>query len=524
MPVELVKNPMKAFRIIGDNVYSTVVEQDVNVPDANPDLYKILTSSAKIMIKTCEVMADKVTVNGEIVIDILYSADMEGKPLFSMQTMLDFAQSIDLPGAMPKMKEVANAVVQNIDCMMVNSRKLNIKVIMDINCRVEEVFDINTPSDVRGLPDIQLLREPLSLKQVIGYNKDQYMIKEDIMLPEDKPYFGNLIKVDTRLKGRETELCDGKIEVRGTICADVLYSSDLEEPTLEMAEMEIPFNQYIEIPAAARDMESMVDIMLGDSRVEVKTDEAGDNKVLAMEVDMMVWAKVYSNVEMDIVIDAYSPSNNMDIGKDHFKMHELVSAGHSSMIMKESMGIKEGDPEIEKMCYVDAAPIVNEVKIVDDKIVVEGIIEAKAVYMTSFSGEPMCSMTEQIPFRHAVDAPGARVGMQSGVKTEVESLSHSYMNSQMIELRVVLHTSVEVYKPIEKKMIVKMQEIEGVKVDSSKMPAVTIYLVQKGDSMWTIAKRYNTTVDALVKLNNIENPAKIYPGMQLLILKNIRVG
>ena len=85
MPVELVKNPMKAFRIIGDNVYSTVVEQDVNVPDANPDLYKILTSSAKIMIKTCEVMADKVTVNGEIVIDILYSADMEGKPLFSAE-------------------------------------------------------------------------------------------------------------------------------------------------------------------------------------------------------------------------------------------------------------------------------------------------------------------------------------------------------------------------------------------------------------------------------------------------------
>ena len=46
----------------------------------------------------------------------------------------------------------------------------------------------------------------------------------------------------------------------------------------------------------------------------------------------------------------------------------------------------------------------------------------------------------------------------------------------------------------------------------------------KGDTLWSIAKRYNTTVDALAKLNNIENPSKVANGTKIMILKNIRIG
>ncbi len=528
MPVELIKNPLKAFRIIGENVYSTVVEEDANVPDINPDLYKVLAPSARVIIKNCEVMTDKVMVNGTVMVSILYSADVEGKPLSNMDVVLDFSQGIEVPGAMPKMKEQVNAVVQNIDCSTINSRKLNIKIIMDIHCKVEDLFDLNTASDVRGLPDIQLLREPFQMKQLAGHNKDQYTLKEEVEMEEDKPSIKNILRADCRLKAREYDVHEGKIEVNGVLCMDMIYTTDNEEDTMEQtieqAEVEMPFSQYIEMPSAGKNMESMVDVTLGESRVNVKENEAGQKKVLDIEVDMSINGKVFDNAEVDIVSDAYSPTCQMDIGKDLIKMYEMVCAVHSSMVIKESMAIKPEDPEIEKMCYVDALAIINEVKILDDKIVVEGVIEATAVYKTSFSGEPMCSMKEQIPFRHAVDTPGSKVGMLSNVKTEVESVAHSYMNSQMVELRIVIHTTIEVYKPIEKKMIVKIQEVDGIKPDASKMPAVTIYLVQKGDSLWTIAKRYNTTVDALVKLNNVENPANIYPGMQVLVLKSIRVG
>ena len=46
-----------------------------------------------------------------------------------------------------------------------------------------------------------------------------------------------------------------------------------------------------------------------------------------------------------------------------------------------------------------------------------------------------------------------------------------------------------------------------------------IYMVQKGDSLWKIAKKYRTTVADIIAVNEIENPELIYPGQKLLIIK-----
>lgn len=45
--------------------------------------------------------------------------------------------------------------------------------------------------------------------------------------------------------------------------------------------------------------------------------------------------------------------------------------------------------------------------------------------------------------------------------------------------------------------------------------AIREYTVKKGDSLWEIAKTYGTTVNAIAKLNAIDDPSKIYPGQVL---------
>lgn len=43
------------------------------------------------------------------------------------------------------------------------------------------------------------------------------------------------------------------------------------------------------------------------------------------------------------------------------------------------------------------------------------------------------------------------------------------------------------------------------------------YTVRPGDTLWGISQRYGTTVDELVRLNNIQDPNLIYPGQVLRI-------
>lgn len=44
------------------------------------------------------------------------------------------------------------------------------------------------------------------------------------------------------------------------------------------------------------------------------------------------------------------------------------------------------------------------------------------------------------------------------------------------------------------------------------------YVVQPGDSLWKIAKRFDTTVEELARMNGIIEPDKIYPRQVLRIM------
>jgi len=524
MPLELIKNPLKVSRIIGENVFSTVVEEDINVPDTNPDLYKILAPSATVQLKDCEVMSDKVMVNGQLLISILYAADDEGKPLSNMDVAASFSQGIEIPGARPKMKENINTVIQHIDCYMINSRKLSVKVIMDIFCRIEDLFDLELAADVRGLPDIQVLREPVSFKQVVGYNKDRYEFNEELNPASDIPAIDKILRSDYKVIVKDEKALDGKVEVSGMLGVNILYKAEAEGNPLQYQEFEMPFTQYIEIPAAEKDMECATDSALQECYIEVSEDTNGERRVLNANMVLSIGAKVFKSTEQDIVVDAYSPTNVVEVERSMFSVSELVGKGCSNIVVKETIGIKHGDPEIEKVCYVNVLPVVNEVKLLDDRVLMEGMMECTAVYATSYSAEPMCSMTEQIPFKHFMDISGVRLGMPLTVKCSADSVNFTQINNEVIEVRVVLGVYAEAVRHIERKLVETVEVIEGVSIDYGRIPAVTIYMVQKGDTLWSIAKRYNTTVDALAELNGIENPSRVTNGMQVMILKNIRVG
>ncbi|MEN3003958.1 LysM peptidoglycan-binding domain-containing protein [Dehalobacterium formicoaceticum] len=57
---------------------------------------------------------------------------------------------------------------------------------------------------------------------------------------------------------------------------------------------------------------------------------------------------------------------------------------------------------------------------------------------------------------------------------------------------------------------------EELDAENARSPIRT-YVVQPGDTLYTIAQRFGTTVNAIVTMNNIQNPDMIAPGLRLFI-------
>lgn len=68
--------------------------------------------------------------------------------------------------------------------------------------------------------------------------------------------------------------------------------------------------------------------------------------------------------------------------------------------------------------------------------------------------------------------------------------------------------------------VLRINRNSNVHGSESNSTGKTYYTIKRGDTLWGIARRYGTTVQNLVNWNNIQNPNLIFPGQRLILYGN----
>lgn len=532
MAVEIIKDLLKVSQVVGDACQQVIVDGRVDVPGEKPNILNVLSVEATLNQNSLEVdvLEDKVIIEGTIDLKVMYVAEVEAgdQPVHVLDGSVSFSNYVKLPGVKSDMAVNVRANIEHIQFNVNNPRAADVRIIMDLCAKATKAVEIEIVTDITGIPDLQVLTETLKVEDVIGEDSAQTIVRGDIQVPEDKPDIEQILKVDVEVMEKEVKVVQDKVIVDGTLKVNVLYVADVPEDQpqqpVHFMEGELGFTHFVDLPGAEPGMTAFVMF-----EVESAKGRRKDPRTVGVDAVIEMFAKITETQEVEVIVDAYSPTVELKVDKTILKVTQVIGEESAQVVVKDVLSVPNAKPDIEQIYNVKSSASIDETSILDDKVIIEGTLDVEMLYVAEVpEGEPQQPLhyTEaQVPFTQFVEIPGAKEGMDLDVMAIVEHTSFERRGPRQYEVAAVIEIIAKVTETTQIEVVtdvVVVEEPEKEKEEKDEYmppekPSMTIYIVQKGDTLWKIAKKYKTTVDAIVKANNIKNPDLIMPGQQLII-------
>lgn len=174
--------------------------------------------------------------------------------------------------------------------------------------------------------------------------------------------------------------------------------------------------------------------------------------------------------------------------------------------------------EPEQVFSVSGRIEVDVIKPEKNKINIKGVAVVFLIYLSKDLQDIIKNTTSQIPFDVKLDIEGVEETDRAFANIEIENISFSIISISEVELRIRLAIEVWIKRGLSKEILSDLELVEEIKKEEERLASVYIYTVQKGDTLWKVAKKYRTTVEKIIDFNQIEKE-EIVPGQKLLIVK-----
>lgn len=517
MSLELIRETVRLNQPIGEDLTQTIVENDIIVPDIKPDIVRILLLDGDAYVNNVEAASDKVLIGGTVRYKILYVSDDPEQPLKSINTTSGFQYTMDIPNVRQGMQCRVKSDVMHMEYEILNSRKVNVKAIVNLSGRVTSQVDQLIAQGIEGVEDVQILKNSVRVNSYIGDDESSCSVRETLEIPAGKPTILEVLRNDVKITGKEFKLTDNKIVASGELNVSTLYIGDDEARSIQFMEHEIPFSQLIEMPGIDEGSYGNVEFEIAETTFEPSEDADGELRQLKCEAMVKVFSECFGKKEIDLVEDAYSPKSRIGLEKEQLKMEELLDENKSQVTLKETIEIAEDSPDISEVFNVLCKLSLTGSAITDDRVTLEGVVGCNILYLAGNEEQPVFCTDREIPFKQVLDMKDARTGMGLDVDMELEHCSYSMVSSKEVEVRLVISLVTRVTGQITVPVVAKASEQALEDSRLAGQPSITIYFTQQGDTLWKIAKRYYTTIDEIRKDNDVGTSDILPAGEQILI-------
>lgn len=493
MDISLNHEDYKFLKVMSDNSVEEAVEAEFALPEYMPEILRIVKSTAEPKVTSCRLVGERVTVDGVCDLRMVYTG--EDGCIYAVSQSRPFTRHCE-KGEFLNADDVTSRVgVSYVNCRATGTKRAEIKAGLTIKFTV---FCAETEKLISLPEEVCVEQKTVPVKAMsLGCRKTRAFSMSDTVTLNSPAAF--LVSTKASAVCTETRKISNKIMVKGDAVIDICYVNANDKALTEHIKHNIPINQILEFEGMEEKYTGDVFLQASSLDVIPKGEASGMSTSFDISLGVDASVSMWEEKELLVITDAYSVEKNIDLKKTPLTFFTALDNIRDTFVLDDSFSVSgEG---VGSICDCCGEISVSDTKAENGELTISGNLSVSL--MIKDSAGSLSSVNKILDFKYKRKADYNCNDIAISPEITLVSLDCTVKGDNGISVRAQMSVCGTVFGKTVIDCVSDITESDTPVCRNGN--AITVYFPQcSNESLWGIARRYNTTVKAIARENSLE--------------------
>lgn len=498
MDMELQRIMMEGYRPVSQGMFSQEETLESIVPDACPDISRIVSAVGKVFLKDKELGEGSLRLTGTARVTVLYIPEGEGAPR-SLEVSIPFQCVRDDPQFHAGCPVQASVQAASADARTINPRKILVRVNLAVWAAAyrQERQELSCDVSCGEGAGVEKLFTPCKCCVIPDVAEKTFTFSDVLRPPASKPEMEELLLYRAELGAMDAKFIGKKLVLKGDIQLVALYRGGEE---LIPARFELPYSQILDLGVTPEEAEPEVAVTLKSVDCHLRDGE------LEVTLEALAQAALWVRQSVTLISDAYCLRQPIDVERTPVRLCTL-----SERSGRRETARKLCESGIPARQVLDCAAAVTSVAAAPAEGGAEFTAQTSVSILYLSEDGALCGVDVDIPVSCRAELPA---GCTCSCTCRPIGEASAVPVTGGLEVRFEAEFT---WTALREEQVNCVSELKPSSLrETGVRPSVVIRRVERGEALWDIAKACGSTVGDICSANGL--PSEEAPAGALLLI------
>lgn len=489
------KQTVGRLELTAETAAEQSLEADLHLPDYCPEISRILRCAVEPSVGSFSLQGDQIAANGTATVRLLY-LDAEGNPAA-------YEQSYPLQRQLRAPENAQDCVLtlqvrtEYTNCRALDPRRVEVRAMLSFVltgacCRKEQLL-----SGVSG-GGMQTQTADDRLLDLIGLSEKSFVLSEVAEIPADRAPISRVLHVGASVLIDETKLISNKALIKGDCEVTAQYLA--ENGAVESLVHHLPVSQIIELDGLTESSLLQLTPQVTATEAVLKADASGAMRMLELSVSVHASAAAFLDKTLTLLTDAYSTSGSTELRRRPVELATLdqqFRLSFTNQVVLESIGVAVG-----RVLAVWCSDLRFSSTMQEQSCCLRGTYSAEILYEDQSDTRGFLQKT--VSFEDRIPLKGKAERLTVLADLQLLAAACIVTGDSRMELRTEIAAQGMILSISQQSCVSELQ-LQPAASQAGDKTALTLYFSEPGETLWEIARHYQTTVAAIKEENQLED-------------------